>query len=73
MIREIATFQILGLPVVVYGGLVTLTAFAFTAYIGYTNKSGKGKIPFKWHSRMVIASFVLALIHAFFAISLFVG
>jgi hypothetical protein len=67
-----ATFQIFGLPLVIYGGLATLTAFALTAYIGYTNKSGKGKISFKWHPRMVIVAFVLAFIHAIFAISLFV-
>jgi hypothetical protein len=73
MIKEIATFTILGLPVVVYGGMVTLTAFAVTAYIGYTNKIGKGKISFKWHPRMVIISFIIALIHAFFAMSLFIG
>jgi hypothetical protein len=73
MIKTIALYPIFGLPLVVYGGLATFTSFAVTAYIGYTNKSGKGAIPYKWHPRMVIVSFILAVIHAAFAISLFIS
>jgi NO-binding membrane sensor protein with MHYT domain len=73
MIRNIALIQLFGLPIVVYGGIATLSSFAFTAYIGYTNKSGKGTISYRWHPRMVIVSFILAVIHATFALSLFLN
>jgi fructose-specific phosphotransferase system IIC component len=71
VIRNYALIQLLGLPLVVYGGLLTFFSFAFTAFIGYTNYRGKQLIKFKWHPRMVLVSFAIATIHAILALSLF--
>jgi hypothetical protein len=74
MIHQIAQSLILGVPVVVYGGILTLLAFSFTAYIGFTNhKHTDHHLPFIWHPMMVIISFSFVLIHMFFAISIFIG
>lgn len=74
MIHQIALSTILGVPVVVYGGLMTLLAFSFTAFIGYTNHHHiEHHLPFGWHPIMVIISFSFALIHMFFALSIFLG
>jgi len=72
MINQIALSTIFGLPVVVYGGILTFLAFSFTAYIGLTNhKHTDHHLPFIWHPTMVIISFLFALIHMFFALSIF--
>ena len=74
MIQRIALTTIMGIPVVVYGGALTVLSFAFTAYIGFTNfKNIRHHPPFAWHPRMVIVSFSFALIHMFFALSIFLG
>lgn len=74
MIHQIALSIILGIPVVVYGGLLTLLAFSFTAYIGFTNhKHTDHHLPFVWHPTMVIISFTFALVHMFFALSVIMG
>jgi len=73
MINQIALATIFGIPVVAYGGILTLLAFLFTAYIGLTShKHTEHHLPFIWHPIMVIISFSLALIHMFFALSIFI-
>lgn len=71
MIRNIAYFLIFGKPLVLYLGFLTFLSFLFTALIGLLNFKGIRKIPFRWHPRMVIVSFTLALIHGLLAISLY--
>ncbi len=71
-IRNIALIQLGALPLVAYFGILTISSFAFTAFIGYTNYKGKQRIKFKWHPRMVIVSFSIATLHAILAISLFI-
>lgn len=65
---------VLALGVGGYLGFLTLFSFAFTAYIGFTNyKNTKNHLPFKFHPAMVIVSFSIAVIHMFFAGSIFLG
>lgn len=74
MIHQIALSTILGVPIVVYGGIFTFLAFSFTAYIGFTNHHHtEHHLPFVWHPTMVVVSFTFALIHMFFALSIFMG
>lgn len=74
MIHQIALFTVLGLPIVVIGGLLTLLSFAATAYIGFANyKKFEHRPPFMWHPTMVVVSFCFAIIHGFFALSIYWG
>lgn len=74
MINQIALYTIFGLPIVVYGGILTLLAFLFTAFIGFTNyKHLAHHLPFAWHIIVFIASLIIALIHMFFALSIYIG
>jgi fructose-specific phosphotransferase system IIC component len=73
MIHQIALTTFLGLPLVAYGGIVTFLSFLFTASIGYANYHGYKWIPFKWHPRMVLLSFIIASFHAFIALSIFLN
>jgi len=55
MFKEIAFYQILGKPLVMYGGIVTLPSFLYTALLSHLNS--------KWHPRMAVISITLGLIH----------
>jgi hypothetical protein len=65
MLQQITYFQILGKPLIMYLGIITLLSFLFTATIAILNKKGINKIPFAWHPRMAKISIALALIHGF--------
>jgi len=69
MIAQIAYIQILGKPLVMYGGIVTMLLMLFTATIAVLNSKGIKTIPFKWHPRLAIITITFALIHGIFAMS----
>ncbi len=56
--------RILGLPIVAWLGIMTLTCLLFTAAISVMNKKGIHKIPFSWHPVMARITIAMALIHA---------
>jgi hypothetical protein len=71
MISQIAYSQIGGLPVVAYFGSATFLLLLSTATIGFLNFRGNTKIPFKWHPRLAGATIILAIIHVFLALSVY--
>jgi len=64
MISQLAYYSILGKPLILYFGILTLLSFLFTALIGFINYKGYKTIPFKWHPIMAGISITLAIIHA---------
>jgi hypothetical protein len=68
MFRNITYFLIFGKPLIMYGGILTLSSFLFTALIGFLNYHGIRKIPFKWHPVMAAISITLAIIHGLLGI-----
>jgi len=73
MISEIANSPLLGKPLIMYAGILTLLFFLTTAYIGMRVLKPKRGIPFKYHLFMARASIVIALVHAAFGLSLYFG
>jgi len=71
-IREIALFSIAGQPLVLYFGILTFLSFAFTAFIGHASAKERQWIDFKWHPRMVVVSFAIALVHVTLALSIYI-
>lgn len=69
MLRNIAYYLIFGKPVIMYLGILTLSSFIFTAYIGAMAPRGKTKIPFQWHPRMAKISITLAILHGILGVS----
>jgi len=63
MLQEITYFQILGIPFIVYLGVITLSFLLFTAIIAFMNNRGINKIRFKWHPRMAKVTIILAIIY----------
>jgi hypothetical protein len=73
MISQIAVQSIFGLPLMLYGGVLTFLSFVFAAYIAWANMRGWARIPMKWHSRMAAISFMLAILHGIFGLSIYMG
>ena len=73
MISNFAYQTFLGLPLVAYGGIITLILFSTVAYIGMSLKSGKSKIPYKFHPILAKIAIALAIIHALFALSIYLN
>jgi hypothetical protein len=63
MFQNIAFYQILGEPLLVWLRIATLLSFLFIALIAVINLKGRNWILFKWHPRMAIFSICLAIIH----------
>ena len=63
MLQQITYYQILGLPVIAYLGILTLLLLLFTASIAILNRRGIAYIPFKWHPRFAKITIVFAIIH----------
>ena len=69
MVQNIAYALILGKPVIMYMGILTLLSFLFTALIGLMNLKGIRFISLKWHPRMAVISIAFGLLHAFLGLS----
>lgn len=65
--QSFSYYTILGLPVIVYMGLITLILLLSTATLGYMVFTGKGNIKVRTHLRMAVLTVIFALVHAFFA------
>ncbi len=72
-LQQVAYYSILGKPVVMYFGIITLLSLLFTASISIMNLRGITYIPFKWHPRMAKITIALALLHGLLALSAYVG
>ena len=69
---NIAYYNIFGIPLLVYGGITTLTLLIVTAIFGALVLNGKLK--FAWHKLFAIITLIFALGHGFLAFaSRFIG
>jgi len=67
VLESVAYYQILGLPVIVYLGILTLISLLVTAFFGYASLKGIWGVRFKWHRNFAIITIVLALVHGLLA------
>jgi len=63
MFQDISYALIFGKPLILYLGVLTLSAFIITAAIAVMNFKGIRIIPFEWHSRCAVVALCLALVH----------
>jgi hypothetical protein len=63
MFQEITYAPVFGKPLILYLGILTLTAFLVTASIAILNRRGIHTIPFKWHPRCAVLAISLAIVH----------
>lgn len=65
ILTSIAYYNFLGIPLVIYGGIITLTMVIITAVLGTLVL--KGKLKFKWHKIFAIITIIIACMHGFLA------
>lgn len=58
---------------IMVGGLITITCFLITAYIGYSLSKGNSKFTIKQHVLMARISVALGLIHGIAGIIIVLG
>jgi hypothetical protein len=71
MLQQIATFQIFGLPLILYGGIITFLCLIMTALVPILNQRNITHLPFKLHIWMARITIALALIHGILGMALF--
>lgn len=67
MISQIALTQIMGLPMLAWGGIITLILLLSTAFAGYK------QMPITIHKTLAITTTLLAIIHGIAGLSIFMG
>ena len=63
MISQIAFKDVLGLPLVAWGGLLTFLVMVLTFLSGALNRRGIHIIPLKYHFPLAWAAMALAIFH----------
>jgi len=62
-VGELAYSELLGLPMIVWGGSLTLALLILTSSIGYLNKRGNHTLPFKYHKPAAMLTVCMGIIH----------
>lgn len=62
---------ILGLPIYVWGGILTLLLMLAASYVAWQNGKGNNRIPFVWHKYLAYAAIAAALMHGLIGLSLY--
>jgi len=73
MIYQIAFQVIFGLPLVAWGGVVTLVSLLTTATLGFLYHTGRANFRFKWHWIAAITTITLGLLHGIVAMLALLG
>jgi cytochrome b561 len=63
MLESISYYPILGIPLVVYLGAITLISFIITALLAILTKKRIRRIPFKYHWTAAYLSLALGVLH----------
>lgn len=71
-LSEIALTQIAGFPAVVWLGLATILLLLSTATYGFLLFTGKIKGSVYFHRNLAFTTICVALVHAIFAVSIFI-
>jgi cytochrome b561 len=73
MFSNIAFFQILGKPLIMYGGILTFLLMLFTASIPSLQKKWPKIFSFNLHVLMARITIFLALVHGVLGLSIYLG
>lgn len=72
MLQNISYYQILGLPFILYLGIITIGLFLVTAILATLKRKGKLKMSIQWHYRLAYISITLGIIHGILGILIYV-
>ena len=72
-VTQIAYTVILGLPAIIWGGMLTLAMFVLAASVGFLNTHGIRIIKFKHHKTIAYIAIAMAVIHGSMAMLSYLG
>jgi uncharacterized membrane protein len=71
MFTNITFYRILGLPLLAWGGIITLILLILTAIVGYLTVKNIKPLPLKFHTKLAMITIILAILHGLLAILAF--
>ncbi|NMC35975.1 hypothetical protein GYA49_02920 [Candidatus Beckwithbacteria bacterium] len=71
MLTQITFFLILGKPLIMYLGIITLLLLILTASIPTLQKKGIKFLPFKYHSTLARITIGLAIVHGVLGLGIY--
>jgi len=66
MLENLTYYNILGLPLIFYLGIISITLFIASAYTGYKNK------PIKIHKGLAVSAIIFGAIHILLAVLVYI-
>ena len=72
VLNNITFYPIFGIPLIVYGGVLTFLLLIFAATLAILHSKGVKFLSYEWHPRLAITGLALAVIHAVLGILSFV-
>jgi hypothetical protein len=72
MLSQVAYYSLLGKPLIMYLGILTLAVFIGAASIPILNKKRVKKISLTWHIRLAKIAIGLGIIHGILGLSLYI-
>jgi hypothetical protein len=66
MLENLTYYNILGLPLIFYLGIISIILFIAAAYAGYKNK------PIKIHKGLAVSAVIFAVIHVLLALLVYI-
>lgn len=72
MLQDISYFYILGIPFIVYLGIITIGFFLITALLAILKRKNMIKMSVQWHYRLAFLSIVLGIFHSILGVLIYI-
>jgi hypothetical protein len=72
MLQDISYFYILGIPFIVYLGIITIGFFLITALLAILKRKNRVKMSVQWHYRLAFLSIVLGIFHSILGVLIYI-
>ncbi len=72
MLQDISYFYILGIPFIVYLGIITIGFFLITALLAILKRKNRIKVSVQWHYRLAFLSIVLGIFHSILGVLIYI-
>ncbi len=72
MLQDISYFYILGIPFIVYLGIITIGFFLITALLAILKRKNRIKLSVQWHYRLAFLSIVLGIFHSILGVLIYI-
>jgi dolichyl-phosphate-mannose--protein O-mannosyl transferase len=72
MLQDISYFYILGIPFIVYLGIITIGFFLITALLAILKRKNMINMSVQWHYHLAFLSIVLGIFHSILGVLIYI-